>query len=60
MYAYIVVYLAVLKAEKLTGCEGIQFAKQVVPKEQLISVAFLQARNDLLYIPFVCVLQHVY
>lgn len=33
MYAYIVIYLAVLKAEKLTGCEGIQFAPQVALKE---------------------------
>lgn len=29
MYAYTVIYLAVLNAEKLTGCEGIQFATQI-------------------------------
>lgn len=29
MYAYIVIYLTVLNAGKLTGCEGIQVATQI-------------------------------
>lgn len=33
IYAYIVIYLAVHKAERLTGCEGIQFAMQTALKE---------------------------